>query len=174
MKKSHAPRKPMVDHFVIADRLHILISAYPSIEKRDLINKYSDNYACVSDAEVKKSVAFLEREKRIMGFKDLRGVSSWWDRALIAAVLVHVASHPALSTRKLFDLYRLQNPDADIVIFQKLLMQLKTIGLLTIQHSPAPSHWNIANPHLLPRIEHQQMLSAKLVSGIKEEVAQCA
>lgn len=126
---------------IIVNRLFFLIQINPSIEKKKLADMYRNQFLPITDRDIDKSLQYLSREKCIFAFRDRRGVASWWEAKIVQDVLAIVVENNKCSTRQLYDFYREESSRLDIVAFQKLLMQLRERGNISLVHDPAPSHW---------------------------------
>lgn len=134
--------KETMQNNIIVTRLFALIKVNPAIEKKRLGDIYRNQYLPVTDRDIEKSLQYLLKESLIFPFRDRRGVSSWWEASVVREALTTVTQNNNCSTRQLFNSYKQQDSSKlDIVGFQKLLMQLRDSGYISLVHSPAPSHW---------------------------------
>lgn len=126
---------------IIVNRLFLLIQINPSIEKKKLADLYRNQFLPVADRDIDKSLQYLVTQKLIFAFRDRRGVASWWESKIVEDVVETVFENNGCTTRQLYDFYKEEGSRVDIVVFQKLLMQLRDRGNIVLVHSPAPSHW---------------------------------
>lgn len=148
--------KKTMQNNIIVTRLFGLIKVNPAIEKKKLGDIYRNQYLPVTDRDIEKSLQYLLKESLIFPFRDRRGVSSWWEASVVEEVLATVTHTNNSSTRQLFEFYKQQDGSKlDIVGFQKLLMQLRDGGYISLIHNPAPSHW-ILNRQTKPAQELEE------------------
>jgi hypothetical protein len=142
---------------IIVNRLLLLITTNPSVEKKKLADIYRNQYLPIADKDIEKCLSYLLSQRLVVAFKDRRHVASWWEAKVVEQSLEIVQNNINSSTRQLFDIYIEQFPKIDIVVFQKLLHTLRNEGRIALVHSPAPSHWVLASNH---QIQSEQKIEA--------------